>query len=101
MQICEHHSKNVGLAFVKSDVNLSLISILSSKKVAVVFAEKWDQSAATGEFMLVVEEDAPVGLPVLLLHGHVLAELEVLELDEGEFWGLLEGEVRPLHEGVD
>ena len=40
MQISEHHSKNVGLAFVKSDVNLSLISILSSKKVAVVFAEK-------------------------------------------------------------
>lgn len=35
--------------------------------------------------MLVVEEDAPVGLPVLFLHGHVLAELEVLELDEGEF----------------
>ena len=35
--------------------------------------------------MLIVEEDEPVGLPVLLLHGNVLAELEVFELDEGEF----------------
>ena len=40
MQIGENHSKNFGLAFIKSDVNLSLIYILSSKKEAVVFAEK-------------------------------------------------------------
>ena len=40
MQIRENHSKNIRLAFINANMNLSLMLVLSSKEIAVVFAEK-------------------------------------------------------------
>lgn len=55
---------------------------------------------AAAKFVLAVQDQASVHLPVRVLQSHVLAELVGLQLHEGSLDRFLERQERPLHEGM-